>query len=130
MASATMPLVGAIVVALLTFAAMIRTSRTLFHSMELHSAPADAEIISMNDFCRTLPLLATMLLIPPSSYRYFERIRGLLRGAVGLFGLLQQASCTDRSTPSVRAFLSWLLSESGEGEGRAERCGGWRRAWK
>ena len=28
----------------------------------------------------------------------FERIRGLLRGAVGLFGLLQQASCTDRST--------------------------------
>ena len=28
----------------------------------------------------------------------FERILGLLRGAVGLFGLLQQASCTDRST--------------------------------
>ena len=34
MASVTMPLVGAIVVALLTFAAMIRTSRTLYHSMD------------------------------------------------------------------------------------------------
>ena len=75
-----MPLVGAIVVALLTFAAMIRTSRTLYHSMELHSAPADAEILSINDFCRTLPLLATMLLIPPSSYRYFiiPRVLALL----------------------------------------------------
>lgn len=80
MAAATMPLVGAIVVALLTFAAMIRTSRTLYYSMELHSAPADAEILSINDFCRTLPLLATMLLIPPSSYRYFiiPRVLALL----------------------------------------------------
>ena len=34
MASVTMPLVGAIVVALLTFAAVIRTSRTLYHSMD------------------------------------------------------------------------------------------------
>lgn len=77
---ATMPLVGAIVVALLTFAAMIRTCRTLYHSMELHSATADAEILSINDFCRTLPLLATMLLIPPSSYRYFiiPRVLALL----------------------------------------------------
>ena len=75
-----MPLVGAIVVALLTFAAMIRTSHTLFHSMELHTAPADADILSINDFCRTLPLLATMLLIPPSSYRYFiiPRVLALL----------------------------------------------------
>ena len=48
--------------------------------MELHSATADAEILSINDFCRTLPLLATMLLIPPSSYRYFiiPRVLALL----------------------------------------------------
>jgi len=45
--------------------------------MELHSAPADAEIHSINDFFRTLPLLATMLLIPLSSYRYFIIPRAL-----------------------------------------------------
>ena len=76
MASVTMPLVGAIVVALLTFAAVIRTSRTLYLSMELR-APADAEIHSVNEFFRTLPLLATMLLIPLSSYRYFIIPRAL-----------------------------------------------------
>ena len=72
-----MPLVGAIVVALLTFAAMIRTSGTLYRSMELHSAPDDADIHSIDNFCRTLPLLATMLLIPLSSYRDFIIPRAL-----------------------------------------------------
>jgi len=70
MASVTVSLVGAIVVALLTFT-VIRTSRTLYGWMELHSAPDDAEIIFVNNICRTVPLLATMLLIPPSSYRDF-----------------------------------------------------------
>ena len=64
MASVTMPLVGAIVVALLTFAAMIRTSGTLYRSMQLHSAPDDADVLSINNICRMAPLLATMLQHP------------------------------------------------------------------
>ena len=71
MLSSSAPLSGAILVAMLMFAAMIRCCRALQDWIELRSAPADGEDLSVDSICRSVLLFATLLLIPLSSYRDF-----------------------------------------------------------
>jgi hypothetical protein len=70
MAALPASLVVAIVTALLVLAAAVRTGRALYRWMELSGA-SDDNVACVDDVCRMVFMVATLLLLPMRSWRHF-----------------------------------------------------------